>query len=181
MFYVPWLLRYHNRSHSRNSTVCLHSDRLLVYTRRLLYVGKSKSVLLAGISVPTHKAFAALLLLLLSSYSLGTSYCRSCGESKPLLMACYVISIWRRQSTVRNVSRWDTTKLAWLLKHECMYLRGCIVDIRQLPRYNVAGPLEYARQAFIRVLKPPCANICPILPLVAIIYLGSYLTRKEKL
>lgn len=131
------MLRYHNRSHSRNSgAIYLDSSRSHVSVPyRLRCVGKSKSAPLTGISASMHKASAASLSCCRTR--VGTSYRRFYGtESKRLPMPRYVISIWRRQSTAGNMSRRDMGKLAWLAKtwmYVCMYvmyLYGCIVDIR---------------------------------------------------
>lgn len=160
-------------------------SRSRLYTSSSLH-RKSKSVLLTAISVPTHKASAALLLLLLLLYSRSwVRHVDPAAKASLFLMARYVISIWRRQSTDRNVSRWDTTKLAWLLKHECMYLCGCIIDIRGLPWYNVRYQASgiFKTSFYLRSKITMCKYLSYFkVPLVVIIYLRrNYWTWMEKL
>lgn len=163
MFYVSWLLRYHNRVGTRGTRQSASTliSRSRLYTSSSLH-RKSKSVLLTGISVPTHKASAALLLLLLLSYSRSwVRHVDPAAKASLFLMARYVISIWRRQSIDRNVSRWDTTKRGCM--SACIYVDASSIFAGFLDKTSVTGPPKYSRRAFIYVLRSPCANIYLIL------------------
>jgi len=137
VFYdISWVLRYHNRSHSRNSGLSTSILAGRIRTCRLRCDGKSKSVPLTGISAPTHKASAALLLC--CHTRVGTSYRRFYGtESKRLPMSRYVISIWRRHSQQRETCRveiWGNSR-GWL-RRECMYACMLCVFVWVYCRYS---------------------------------------------
>lgn len=129
----------------------------------------------------THKASAALLLLLLLSYSLGTSYCRSRGKHAP---SDGVLRDFNMKETVnsqkRVALRYDEARVAAKARVHVVYVDASSIFASFLVHFRASGILKtdfYSRSKTVMCKYLSHFKVSP----VAIIYLEELLNAEGKI